>query len=237
MKTVKAAFDSLSAKGIEATNVFVGMLSIEASGLDMDVLLSDLHSNIGYPYDTILPGLFKARMLEVRVSSGIPAAMSLCMVKDWGAALQAVDIDVKDGAPSPLAPCLEGSPLGRASCFAHFSCGRMCVQNTSLSSSSRSWIMQVRVVWATPKVGQGQAGQKHRLCGTSCSQSTRRAMRSGSKMITLLLGHLHSMQSVMLRMALRQELSSLTSTVPPKCRLRCEHEVQSEPATEAAVQP
>lgn len=94
----RSALASLEAQAIQPAAVFIGLSALEEQKVSMDVLLNDLLHGVGYPFDTIVRGLFKANMLELRIAADGSGRVSLCMVKEWGAPLRSVGLDITDGA-------------------------------------------------------------------------------------------------------------------------------------------
>ena len=95
-EATSVALQSLATQGIQAKCVGVGLEALHLAGIDLHALHSDIAKFITHPYNLVLPGLFKARMLEVRVDVRTQA-MTLNMITDWTTALRALDIDGNAG--------------------------------------------------------------------------------------------------------------------------------------------
>ena len=102
---VHVALEQLAAQGETPKGVGVAVGALAAAGVDSVALLDTLHNDIGYPYNTILPGMLKANMLEFHVDLTEEGRVRLRLMHDWKQALLALgfDCDADSASACPAA--------------------------------------------------------------------------------------------------------------------------------------
>jgi hypothetical protein len=97
---VQVALDQLTSQGMLAKGVGVAVGALAIYGMDMDAVLSVLMEDIPYPYNTILPGMVKANMLEFYVDLSGDNSMRLRLCQDWTRALLSLGTEIEDDSGS-----------------------------------------------------------------------------------------------------------------------------------------
>jgi hypothetical protein len=97
---VQVALDQLTSQGMLAKGVGVAVGALAIYGIDMDAVLSVLMEAIPYPYNTILPGMVKANMLEFYVDLSGDNSMRLRLCQDWTRALLSLGTEIEDDSGS-----------------------------------------------------------------------------------------------------------------------------------------
>jgi hypothetical protein len=100
---VQLALEHLASKGLQTAIIGIGLAALDCAGVDMQRLLQDLPKDIAFPFNTVLPGLMKAHVLEVHVDRRDNGKVAVHMMTNWSVALRALDIDIKQGASHHLA--------------------------------------------------------------------------------------------------------------------------------------
>lgn len=76
----------LNSQGISATHIGVGTGALRMASDDMSTLTASLCNQVPYPFDTIIPGMVQANMLEICVDTET-RSMRLRLLRDWSRAL------------------------------------------------------------------------------------------------------------------------------------------------------